>query len=80
MSKVTMSIALDVEVASYISHNYADRREQSSFINQVLKAYIDDRELTTVERIDVEVERIKTEARAKVNELLDKKQRLIENV
>jgi hypothetical protein len=75
-----MSIALDVEVASYISHNYADRREQSSFINQVLKAYIDDRELTTVERIDVEVERIKTEARAKVNELLDKKQRLIENV
>jgi len=69
-----MSLAIDVEVASFISKNYSDRREQSNFVNNILKDYIHQVELTTPEKIDARIEEIKTEAKTEINRLLDLKE------
>ena len=77
MPKVNMSVSLDVNVASYIASKYADARMQSEFINSVLINYIKSRALTP-ERIDKRIEEIRSKAKQEIQELLDKKKRMIE--
>lgn len=78
MPFVSMSVSVDVRVASYIANKYGDTREQSAFINKVLLDHIRSLSLTP-KRIDTEIESIRVKAKTEIQDLLNKKKELIKS-